>query len=436
VLAATLAAGRVSFAQPSGAQTSAGGGAGPGAAAGSTAQSDAAKTAKARALFEAGGRAYDNAQYDVALQAFTQAYALFPKDGILFSIAQTERRLFTTTGDSRHRDEAVRSYRAYLDKVKTGGRRGDAAKALEDLSAGMAPSPSNGGATPPPVTVDTAPKATRFYISSTTPGVRVSVDGKPETAANVTAEVTPGDHKIRFAAPGFREKEVTVQALPEELVPVTFDLEELPGTIRLSTVSGAEINVDGRYVGDAPLTAPLALPSGKHFVVASKDGHVTRSEVVDLSRGKPTPLDLDLPTTTQRDVSYGVFAVSGAALVTSGVFVGLAFWKQGAAQSILDKKTTGNISGDDITEYNDARAARDRFTIAAAATGGGAGLLAIIGLGMFLIDPADKATAAPALDETSPGTPKPAAPTPSLELDDATASIGPDGVMANVKLRF
>jgi len=131
-----------------------------------------------------------------------------------------------------------------------------------------------------------------------------------------------------------------------------------------------------------------------------------------------------------------VFAVSGAALVTSGLFVGLAFWKQGAAQSILDEKTTGNISGDDITEYDDARAARDRFTIAAAATGGGAGLLAIIGLGMFLIDPADKATAAPALDETSPGTPKPAAPTPSLELDDATASIGPDGVMANVKLRF
>jgi len=391
-------------------------------------------TAKARALFSAGGRAYDNAQYDVALQAFTQAYGLLPKEGILFSIAQTERRLFTTTGDAKRRDEAIRDYRAYLEKVKTGGRRGDAAKALEDLSAGM---PPTDGATPTATSpVDTAPKATRFYISSSTPGVRVSVDGKAETDGNVTAEVTPGDHTIKFTAPGFREKEVTIKALAEELVPVTQDLEELPGTITLATSDGAEISVDGRYVGDAPLTAPLALRAGRHFVVAAKDGHVTRSQTVDLTRGKVAPLELELDTTTQRDLSYGVFAVSGAALVTSGIFVGLAFLEQGQAQSILDDRSSRNISGAEIDDYDAHRSARDRYTIAAAATGGGAGVLAVIGLGMFLIDPAAKPNAAPTLDETTPGTPKPVNPAPSLELEDATASVGPDGVMAHVKLRF
>jgi hypothetical protein len=393
-----------------------------------------ADTAKARALFEAGGRAYDNAQYDAALQAFKQAYALVDKDGILFSIAQTERRLFTTTGSAQHRDEAMRLYRTYLDRVKTGGRRGEAAKALEDLTA------AGGVAAPAPVSgapaIEPPAKATRFYISSTTPGARVSVDGGAETPANLDVVVSQGEHKVRFSAPGFRERELVVKALPDELVPVSLDLEELPGTLSLSTADGAEINVDGRYVGDAPLTAPLALPSGKHFVVSSKDGHLTKSDVVELERGKTRKLDLDLDTTEQRDLSYVVFAGAGAALLTSGVFVGLAFMEQGNARDISDLTKTGNISAQDVHEYDAARNRRDRYTIAAAATGGGAGLLAVVGLGMFVIDPADKAVAAPAFDGATPTNPAPRTAPPSLELEDATASIGPGGGVVQARFRF
>ena len=84
-------------------------------------------------MFEAGGKAYDRAQYDVALQAFQQAYELVPKDGLLFSIAQSHRRLHTINGDVRHRDQAIAAYRLYLDRVKTGGRVSEAVKALEEL---------------------------------------------------------------------------------------------------------------------------------------------------------------------------------------------------------------------------------------------------------------------------------------------------------------
>ncbi len=393
-----------------------------------------AETAKARALFEAGGRAYDNGQYDAALQAFKQAYAIVDKDGILFSIAQTERRLFTTTGSVPHRDEALRLYRTYLDKVKTGGRRGEAAKALEDLvAAGGSAAASSATATP---SVEPAARATRFYISSTTPGARVSVDGGAETPANLDVVVSQGEHKVRFTAPGFRERELVVKALPDELVPVALDLEELPGTLALTTVDGAEINVDGRYVGDAPLTAPLALPSGRHFVVSSKDGHVTQSDVVELDRGATKKLELDLGTTVQRDLSFVAFSGAGAALVASGVFVGLAFAEQAKAKDISDKATTDNITAQEVDDYDAARNQRERFTIAAAVSGGGAGLLAIVGLGMYLIDPADKATAAPTFDADKPAAPKPKETPPSLELDDATASVGPGGAFVQVKLRF
>src|SRR5258708_21049766 len=44
--------------------------------------------AKARATFDAGGRAYDAGNYAAALQAFEQAYAMTGRDNIVFSIAQ------------------------------------------------------------------------------------------------------------------------------------------------------------------------------------------------------------------------------------------------------------------------------------------------------------------------------------------------------------
>lgn len=387
-----------------------------------------AEVAKAKSLFEAGGRAYDRAQYDVALQAFQQAYEIVPKDGLLFSIAQTHRRLYTTTGDPTHKERAIAAYRQYVERAKTGARVSDAVRALEDMGAGAQPA----GPTIAPAP-SVAPSKTRLYVSSATPGVRISVDNGPfsEPNATVTAEVGPGKHKVRFTAPGFVDKEVEADAVERELVPVSLDLEPKPGSLALVTTSGATISIDGRYVGDAPLSAGLNLPAGRHFVVASLAGYETRSDYVSLERGRTTNLDLNLETTVQRDASFAVFGVAGASLVASGVLLGLTFAKQSEAEDIRTAATERNITETEVDAYEDARSARDTFAIAAGATGAAAGVLAVVGLGMFFIDPPARAEA-PRLDE--PGSP--AGPTRSTDLDDVSLQVGPAGAFASWSLRY
>lgn len=392
----------------------------------------AAQVAKARALFDAGGRAYDAAQYDVALQAFQQAYSVLPKDSIVFSIAQANRRLYTTTGNVANRAEAVRLYRQYLDTAKGGSRRGDAARALEELSAGAVAAPTDGAA-PPPATAIAAPK-TRLYVSSSTPDVSISIDGGPPALRSATAEVQPGPHKVAFSAKGFVDKVVEVDAVSGELVPVTFDLEEKLGALTVSSADGAAISVDGRFVGEAPLASPLALPRGRHFVVAELNGHTSRSATVAVERGEPASADLELDTTLQRDLSIVVFSGSGAALVVAGVFTGLALAQQSKASDILARAETENLVKSDLTDYENARSARDRHVIVAASTGAGAGLLAVVGLGMLLVDPPDRITGGVTPDAPGPAqeTPK----TPTLDLEEVGAAVGPDGAALTLGFRF
>lgn len=393
------------------------------------------KLAKAKLMFEAGGKAYDRAQYDVALQAFQQAYELVPKDGLLFSIAQSHRRLHTINGDVRHRDQAIAAYRLYLDRVKTGGRVSEAVKALEELSAG-APAPAAAGADPPPPTVLPAEKKTRLYVSSSTPGVQISIDGGPlsEPNATVTKEVTAGNHKLRFTAPGYLDKNVDADALKDELVPVSQDLVEKPALLAVETNSGAEISVDGRFVAEVGAGGSFALPSGKRFIVASLSGHQTRSQTVELEPGKTSKLPLELSTTVQRDVSFAVLGVSGAALIASGVLTGIAFAKQGEAEDILEQQGAGNILDEDITTYEKASKQRDAFAIAAGSVGAGAGVLAIVGLGMLLIDPPERITA-PTSDSERPDAPITKDPF-RVELEAAGLGVDAQGVSAFARLRF
>ena len=392
------------------------------------------KLAKAKGLFEAGGRAYDRAQYDVALQAFQQAYELVPKDGLLFSIAQSHRRLYTLHSDARHREQAIAGYRLYLDHVKSGGRVSEAVDALEELNAG--PTPPSAPNAPPTSAAPIAPaeKKTRLYVSSSTPGVQISIDGGPlsEPNATVTSEVTPGRHQVFFTAPGYVEKTVDADALKDELVPVSQDLAEQPAVLDLVTDSGAEITIDGRFIGEYSAGASYPLPSGRRFVVASRAGHQTRAESVALEPGKTHRLELALPTTLQRDLSFVVLGTSGATLIVTGVLAGVAFAKQSEAEDVLARQASGNITEADIAAYEEAASDRDTLAVAAGAMGAATGVVAVVGLGMLLIDPPERITA-PTSDERPNA---PAKEAPKLELE--AMGVGPTagGLAAFARVRF
>lgn len=389
-----------------------------------------ADVARARSLFDAGARAYDSGQFEAAIQAFEEAYAITPRDGLLFSLAQANRKQHAIARDPRHLRAAVEHYRAYLARVKEGGRRKDAAEALEQLepllgSAGSMPAPAP------------AKRATIVQISSSTPGAMVSIDGADPAPAPLTREVPAGVHEVRLSAPGFHDEVQKVEALAGQFQPFTYPLRERPARLAVQGMDGADVSVDGRFVGTLPLSA-VDLPAGRHFVTVEANGHHTSGTEVVLGRGETRSLDVDLETTSQRDASWVVMIGGVAVMAAGGAFGVVALAREGDAEDVLARAASSTIGPADVDAYEAARADRDTFATASIATLAGGGLVTLIGVGLFAFDAPDP-VAPPRLDDApapppgAPAAPPPAGPT--LELGFAPA-FGPDGAAGRVFGRF
>lgn len=336
--------------------------------------------ADAKTVFEAGGKEFDKGHYLVAIQAFEQAYGVAQRDAIIFSLAQAHKGQFLALGQQVHLYKSIQLYRIFLARGKTGTRGGEAKKALAELE-GIAN--ARAAQATPPVMAPAEKAKTTIAVDSPTPDVLISVDGGEPEPPQVSMETTATDHTVTLTAPGFIDKTVVMHAKEGQLTAATFELEEKPAHIELDVPSGAEISVDGRYVGKAPLTAPIDVKSGKRFVSMTLAGHKSQGSMVEIGRGEDKKLSLTSSTTGQRDASYGLFIAGGTILAGAAVLTGFAFAKQVEASELFDKP---QLSLDDSKAYEKASNDRDRLRAAAIVTGGLAGLLGTIGIGLFVFD--------------------------------------------------
>lgn len=393
------------------------------------APSDAA-VAKAKEFFDAGAREYEAGHFEDALQLFEQAFKAAPRDGIVFSMAQAHRRQFTISNDPKHLVKAVELYEKYLAAVPTGGRRTEATQALgelrlltkgQDLSAAAAAPEQN------------KPK-TRIVVNIFVPGTRVSVDGGAPKPAPLNEDISPGQHKITLSAPGYFDTVRSITIDEGQIASANLEQKEQPGKLAIVATDGAEVSVDGRFIGEAPLSRPIELPSGRHFVSLAKNGHESLALDVDLARARDKKLDFALKTTSQRDVSYAVLGSGGALLVTSGILAGLAVGKQGTASNIKDKVGHEALSPADVATYDSARGARDRLTAGAIGTGAGGVVLGLVGVGLFFFDK-PRPVAAPQLDDKPGGKPGEPGKDNNLEMS-AYPVLGPGQWGATLQGRF
>ncbi len=336
--------------------------------------------ADAKTVFEAGGKEFDKGHYLVAIQAFEQAYGVAQRDAIIFSLAQAHKQQFLALGEQVHLYKAIQLYRIFLARGKTGSRGAEAKKALGELEA---IANARAAQATPPVMAPAEKAKTTIAVDSPTPDVLISVDGGDPEPPQVSMETTATDHTVVLTAPGFLDKTVTMHAKEGQLTAATFELEEKPAHIDLDVPSGAEISVDGRYVGKAPLSGPIDVKSGKRFVSITLAGHKSQGSMIEIGRGEDKKLSLASSTTGQRDATYGLFIASGSILVGAGVLTGFAFAKQAEASDLFEKP---QLSLDDSKAYEKASNDRDRFRAAAIVSGGLAGLLGAIGVGLFVFD--------------------------------------------------
>ncbi len=317
----------------------------------------------ARTFFNIGAKAYQGGKYLDAAHAFEEAYKRSPRPGLLFSLGQAHRMQFFANSDPARLRDAVRYYREYLKKEPNGRRRGEATEALGKLVPLLERLDAEGGgeAAPPP-----PPAKPRVMISSPTPGVRISFDGRRVPGSTYVSEVPPGKHSVKLTAPGFEDysRQIVVDA-STGAPPLDIALKEKPARLAVAAPEGAEIAIDGRYQGIAPLP-PLDVPAGQHFVAVTLNGHEAFTRKLEVERGRTYPVRAHMPTTGQRTTSWILMGVGASGIVAGGVLGALSIRKENQAQDIADQANgSGNLSPAKLGEYDALRSRRDSFRLAA-----------------------------------------------------------------------
>jgi PEGA domain-containing protein len=350
----------------------------PVAAAPSAPVASPADVERAKESFRIGAAAYAAGEYLAAIAALDSAYAAAPLPAIGFSLAQAERRQFFVDRKPEHLQRSVALFRRYLEQTPSGGRRADALEALAQLEplAERAPAAAPAAAEAPRST-----PSTRLLVIAEAPGARVFIDGAEVTGTPIR-EVSPGQHRVLVQAPGFRDAERKVVAVPGELIPVSMELVELPGVLLVQAPDSAEIYIDGAFASLGGKEVALTLTSGAHRVSVAQNGHRVASHAIVVERGSRQTLRVELEPTGQRLTSH-VLLIGGAAAVGAGIFLGaLAVQSEDAAQGFLAKQEAGNVSSSELVRYQADVARRDRYRLMA-----GIGLTAGLGLlvtGLFM----------------------------------------------------
>ncbi|MCB9529788.1 MAG: PEGA domain-containing protein [Myxococcales bacterium] len=327
---------------------------------------------QAKAFFVQGREHYAAGRFSAALDAFQKANTLAPHPLMVFNIAQVfeamedlpaaidtyQKYLATEPADA----EAVRKKVGDLDALLASwpqirlstvppgaevrvGALANPPRGRTPLTLKLPPRPQtvyfslaghetserpiklDGDA--PPMTVALVPILPMLTVQSTPPGGKVIIDGEAVGTAPLTRPLPAGPHTIRIELDGFdpAERQVTLAAEHTRERPYLLPIELSKATPRgelMLTVSpvGAEIRVDDKLVGRAPLTVPLQLEAGMHRIDVRAQGADPYSEMVTITEGETVQTEIDLaggvPWRTVGVIGMGV----GGALLAGGAVTG------------------------------------------------------------------------------------------------------------------
>lgn len=370
----------------------------------------------AERYFRAGAKAYAAQSFAAAAANFDEAYRALPLPEIAFSAAQAYRRLYRVDPRPAHVQRAVELYRVYLDKVKTGGRVGDAADSLGEMereldklkargarietaavertrlginvSLGPSPGVSLGGQAPE---AGAALREIGDATGDALPGVKVAIDGKPvEPFALV--DVAPGEHAIAVAADGYFPIEKRQRALEGATALVEVELRPRPAKVAIRTEPGARIAVDGR----AMPSARLELAPGKHLIAITHRGREPFAREVTVGRGEALVLTASLAKTGRRRAVPWVLAGAGGLGLIAALSVTAALVEDNRAQDLRAKIRAGDQPASAGDAYDGAIRRRDAATTTAWVFGVGALAVGATAAALYFIEtPAEVAPAEP-----------------------------------------
>ncbi|MEO8702529.1 MAG: PEGA domain-containing protein [Kofleriaceae bacterium] len=365
----------------------------------SSAEGDAKSIDKAAGerYFRAGAKAYAAQNFAAAVANFDEAFKALPMPEIAFSAAQAYRRLYRIDPQPQFVRRSVELYRIYLDKVKTGGRVGDAGDSLGEMERELEKLEAKGAKTRVAsvehtrlgVNISIADQGADAVvlreigegIGGGLAGVKATLDGKP-VEPYALIEVSAGDHVVTVAADGYFPVEKKQRAVQGASSLVEVELQPMPAKVMVKTEAGARITVDGR----AGTSALLELAAGKHVVAVTRLGREAWGREITVTRGQSLTVTAPLVKTGRRRavpwVAGGAGVLGFAALATT---VG-AFVANSKAGDLRDSIDAGNASPGTGDDYDTQVRRRDDLRTSAVVFGGAALVTGAIGFALYYFD--------------------------------------------------
>ena len=359
-----------------------------------------ADRAKAEQYFRAGAQAFKQSNFAAAAENFEQAYKEEAIPEIAFSAAQAYRRQYFIDPKPEYVQRAVMLYRAYLDKVKTGGRVGDASDGLAEMkreldrltAAGTKIDATQHAATRLAVSVTIAGEAHQAASmtelsaipASDTTGAKATIDGKPVDLFS-PVDVAPGKHEIEVTAPGYYPIKVERVAVEGASDVVEAELRAKPAHVAVHAENGADVTVDGKPAGTVPLAA-LELPAGKHTILITHRGREAELRELALARDDSKSLDITMQKTGKRKAVPWLLGGAGVLAIGATITGVVALSADSDLSKIENERMTMGITAHQLAVYTHDANRRDNYRDATYVLGGAALTTVAIAAALYWFD--------------------------------------------------
>ena len=139
--------------------------------------------------------------------------------------------------------------------------------------------------TPPPSAM--APAGTGVVeITAGVDGATVFVDGREVGPAPQRVDLEAGSHDVRVEKKGLQTFELEVHVVPGRTLEIEARLAAVPPRLSVTAdVAGAQVFLDRKFVGEAPLVIPEVSP-GPHRLNVSAEGYEGYAKEITIGPGK------------------------------------------------------------------------------------------------------------------------------------------------------
>jgi hypothetical protein len=302
----------------------------------------------------------------------------------MFALGMAYRFQYIVDSDPAKAARAVALLREFLAAVAEGDDRLEAVRFVAELTPLADKWTTERAAANQPQQPAVKPK-TELMIVSKPSNAKARIDQGAPASTPAVEDVTPGKHAVHVEADGFFPEDAEGVAVDGRLVAVEVALRERPAIVKVDAPDGATVAVDGKPVGVAPL-APISVVPGPHFVAITERGHEPYTRDLKLGRGDSVAVHADLHRTGQRRAAYLLAAGTVVVAAAGVVATGYALSARSAADSIVAKSKTGNITPDQRDQQNQDVDDFQTDTTISRILYGGAAALAVTAVVLYFAD--------------------------------------------------